>query len=683
VTRQLFLAAALACAASIASAEPVTTIRNNGSSANRVDLVILGDGYTAGEMGKYATDVENAVNGFFAVSPHSEYKNYFNVHRIDVISAESGADHTTPSVVLKNTAFDSYYDCAGIDRLICANTTKVNNVLTASIPAANARDMVLLLVNDPVYGGSGGAIAIASTHTAAVELVLHETGHSFGLLADEYDYSPPPCNTSVEPSEANVTIQTVRANIKWKLWIDAGTPIPTTSTAPGVPGLYQGGRYCVTGMYRPTYDSKMRTLNVPFYQINSEQLVKRVYNYVSPIDGTSPAASSLTIPRSSSQLFTVNRPSPTTHSLAIEWRFDGIVVGTGNSYTVNGVGVPGVHSLQLKVSDTTSLVRNDPSNVLIATRTWSVTLQGVSGYKNSTYDSDSKSDLAVYRGSTGEWFLRNSASGYAVGAGNWYFQWGLSGDKPVPGDYDGDGKTDLAVYRPSTGEWLLRLSGQNYTVGAGNWYFQWGLNGDLPYPNDYDGDGKTDLAVYRPSTGEWFLRLSGQNYTVGAGNWYFQWGLSGDQAVPADYDGDGKTDLAVYRPTSGEWFLRLSGQNYTVGAGNWYFQWGLSGDMPLTGDFDGDSKTDLAIYRPVNGLWLIRYSSLSYVVGAGNWQLQWGLSGDIPRIADFDGDGKAEVTVYRPSTGEWLIRYSSLGYTVGAGSWYFQWGLGGDTSLPQ
>jgi hypothetical protein len=297
------------------------------------------------------------------------------------------------------------------------------------------------------------------------------------------------------------------------------------------------------------------------------------------------------------------------------------------------------------------------------------------------FDGDRKSDIVVYRQSTGEWLIRNSASNYVVGSGNWYFQWGLSGDVPLRGDFDSDGRTDIAVYRPSTGEWFIRLSSQNYTVGAGNWYFQWGLPGDVPVPRDFDGDGRTDIAVYRPSTGEWFIRLSSQNYTVGAGNWYFQWGRTGDVPIPRDYDGDGKADIGVYRPSTGEWFALLSAQNYVVGAGNWYIQWGLAGDLPIPLDYDGDGKADVAVYRPTTGEWFLRLSSQNYAAGAGNWYFQWGLSGDLARPGDFDGDGKPDIAVYRPTTGEWFIRSSSLNYAVGAGNWYFQWGLTDDTAL--
>src|SRR5215831_13884640 len=111
------LATTVLCSASWAA--PVTTIRMNGDSANRLDLVILGDGYTASELGQYANDVETFVDGLFAQAPFTEYQHYFNVHRIDVTSTESGADHPerTPPV-LKNTALDATYNCGGIQRLI-------------------------------------------------------------------------------------------------------------------------------------------------------------------------------------------------------------------------------------------------------------------------------------------------------------------------------------------------------------------------------------------------------------------------------------------------------------------------------------------------------------------------------------------------------------------------------------
>ncbi len=174
-----------AALAGSATAAPVTMIRNNGSSANRVDIVGTGDGYTSADIasGLYAQQVESFIQGLFAEDPHLEYQNFYNVWRVDVTSAQSGVDHPELGV-FKNTALDAAYNCAGIQRLICVDTTKVNAVLSSSGVAANARDVVLVIVNDSTYGGLGGSFPVASTHQEAVEIIRHELGHSFGLLAD-------------------------------------------------------------------------------------------------------------------------------------------------------------------------------------------------------------------------------------------------------------------------------------------------------------------------------------------------------------------------------------------------------------------------------------------------------------------------------------------------------------------
>ncbi|HEX8293221.1 MAG TPA: M64 family metallopeptidase, partial [Pyrinomonadaceae bacterium] len=304
-----------------AAAEPFETIVNNGDPSNRVDVAILGDGYTAAEISKYRADVQQFMQGFFEEEPFREYQRYFNVHRIDVASAESGSDHPEAGT-FRNTAFDSAYNCAGIQRLICAHLGKVETALTNSLAPAQ-RDLVILLVNDETYGGSGGSIAIASTHQLALGTVLHETGHTLGLLADEYSSSPPACENSVEPSQVNVTRETSRAAIKWNAWIEPSTPVPTGSTQPARPGLYLGARYCTTGLYRPTYSSKMRDSSRPYEQVNSEQLVRRIYNRVSPVDSASPATGSLSLTTAQSQTFGVMTPSPLTHALTVSWTVDG------------------------------------------------------------------------------------------------------------------------------------------------------------------------------------------------------------------------------------------------------------------------------------------------------------------------------------------------------------------------
>jgi hypothetical protein len=95
----------------------------------------------------------------------------------------------------------------------------------------------------------------------------------------------------------------------------------------------------------------------------------------------------------------------------------------------------------------------------------------------------------------------------------------MSTDKAVPSDYDGDGKTDVALYRPSTGVWYIISSANGQVMSI-----QWGISTDVPVPADYDGDGKTDVAVYR--SGVWYVRHSSTGGSIGV-----QWGTSTDVPV--------------------------------------------------------------------------------------------------------------------------------------------------------
>ena len=163
------------------------------------------------------------------------------------------------------------------------------------------------------------------------------------------------------------------------------------------------------------------------------------------------------------------------------------------------------------------------------------------------WDGDGKADPAVYRDSA----QGSQSVFYYLGSNNnpnndiTFLPWGTTGDKAVRGDFDGDGKPDPAIFRPSSGDWYISRSSDNSVVIT-----NWGLSGDRLVPGDYDGDSKTDLAVYRPETGIWYVLRSLD------GQFIFQkWGVSTDQPAPGDYDGDGRTDFAVFRPEEGVWYI--------------------------------------------------------------------------------------------------------------------------------
>ncbi len=195
------------------------------------------------------------------------------------------------------------------------------------------------------------------------------------------------------------------------------------------------------------------------------------------------------------------------------------------------------------------------------------------------YDNDLANDIAVWRDSTGVFYVLNSADN------TWnVFQFGISGDNPrVTQDFDGDNKADFAVTRKQNGSLVWYISGTSSGFRA----VQFGLETDIPLRGDFDGDSKADVAVFRPSNGVWYILKSS------GGIDYVHFGLGTDKPVTGDYDGDGRTDIAVWRPETGVWhYLKSSDGSYNA------LQFGLSGDLPTQGDYDGDGRTDFSVWRP-------------------------------------------------------------------------------------
>lgn len=268
-----------------------TTILNSGKTGEKVDMVFLGDGYTFSELGTYRDDVKEFTDHLFSQPPFSDYKGFFNVHRVDVVSSQSGTDNPNCNGVNVDTALDSGFSSTGSDcRVLFTHASAKVAEAAAHAPAA---DTVVVLVNTSLRGGAAilGRYGVFSRVNS--DTMAHELGHSFGLLADEYDYGGPETYANGEPSEPNITINTARSMLKWGQWVTAETALPTTitaTTALDTPGLYEGAKYSKRGVYRPTNASKMRILDVPFERINYGLLVDRIFDYV-PEDKTAPLGS--------------------------------------------------------------------------------------------------------------------------------------------------------------------------------------------------------------------------------------------------------------------------------------------------------------------------------------------------------------------------------------------------------
>jgi subtilisin family serine protease len=384
-----------------------------GNPRNRMDLLILGDGYTAEEEGTFTNDAKKLVNDFFSLTPYAEYRNLFNVTLLYTPSNESGADHPAYSgscpgndnpdccddpLMLQDplrgkkvsTAFNSRFCAFHVHRLLT-----VDNV-PAFAAAANVPDwdVILMLVNDPTYGGSGGRISVSSLHSLSVDIARHEFGHTFSGLADEYDDAAsgfPSCSDiSGPPCEPNVTDQRNRAQVKWLPWIQASVPVPTPEGNPSyrnLEGLFEGARYKATGMYRHR-DTQclMNVLGVPFGAVCRQTFILRLYQggWGVPASGIDliepgsekPAPGNVTVPLSAN--LSISVVSPNGGAPAIQWLVDGRPVDGASSPTFRfRPAQPGRYQVQVKVRDATPLVNEAMGGSIVeSTRQWSVTVHG-------------------------------------------------------------------------------------------------------------------------------------------------------------------------------------------------------------------------------------------------------------------------------------------------------------------
>ena len=331
----------------------VTTLIDNGPSDNRIDLVFVGDGYTVGELESYSSHVSNAMNDFFGIEPLASYLPLFNVHRVDVISNESGVDNDPVEGINRDTAMNMAFWCSGIERLLCVDTSLAwgfaNNV--ASV------DAILAVANSSIYGGAGYSWAdigtFAGANSAATDVAIHEFGHSMGNLADEYYYTGD-TYTGPEPSERNASIynasQMETNGTKWAPWLGAsGGPWD------GTVSTYEGCAYAAYGIYRPSNNSMMRALNRPFNQPSAEAFIIEFYTIVDPLDDYTNAG----ILYDNDSVFI--EPIELDLPLSISWFIDDEpVVVSGNSFTISSLGLDaGLYTLKVEVVDPTPWVRDE------------------------------------------------------------------------------------------------------------------------------------------------------------------------------------------------------------------------------------------------------------------------------------------------------------------------------------
>jgi hypothetical protein len=205
----------------------VWAVMENGAPRDKVDLLLLGDGYTAAEMDKWHRDARRTADTLFAVSPFKEHRADFNVWAIDTPAEESGVSRPSDGVY-RRSPLRAAYDAFGSERYVLT----FDNRRLREIASAAPYEFMEIVVNDRKYGGGGifNLFATVSADNAFTPYVfVHEFGHHFAGLADEYYTSDVAYDTSTarpEPWEPNVTADATAA--KWKELSTAGIPLPSS-----------------------------------------------------------------------------------------------------------------------------------------------------------------------------------------------------------------------------------------------------------------------------------------------------------------------------------------------------------------------------------------------------------------------------------------------------------------------
>ena len=339
MTRLLYLWLGLLCKPLLFS-QPfeMDTIWWTGSVDDRINLVFLGDGYQEPELDKYITDVHKVTNHFFKQSPFKEYKSYFNIVAIKVPSKDSGAKKDESDDV--ETYFGSAYNFSGIERLLVASRRdRAQEILFDQFPLF---DQAVLIVNDDKYGGSGSWLATTSTHVDAPEIALHEIGHSFAGLADEYW-----AGEQFAFERANMTRQKDRSKIKWRNWLEyRDVDIYPHQEDPK--------------WVRPHQNCKMRFLDRGFCPVCAEAIVKRVHNLINPVDSFYPDSNQIAVEEGDSVTFVVDLLTPVPNTLKTIWNVNGQDKKRNDMAFVlrTDTTIRDTIAIVVSIADTTMLVRD-------------------------------------------------------------------------------------------------------------------------------------------------------------------------------------------------------------------------------------------------------------------------------------------------------------------------------------
>jgi hypothetical protein len=325
----------------------VIAVQSAGLPAERLDLLFLGDGYSESQLDRFADDVDAVVAHLQTLEPYGAYSSLLNIWRVDTASAESGISHAEDGVI-RDTAFGCYYGCAGIERLVCCDDAAVLDAAAAVGPVEG----VVVLVNDPEYGGSGGfTYATAYNGDDGLQVAAHELGHSLVLLRDEYDYYVTDDSVFTGPNCAKTDDGST-----WPEWL-------------GVDGV-DAYRVCsYDNFWRPTENNcMMRTLRDNYCPVCREAAVLALYDRIPDLlSGADPPPGDVDATGDADPVITIETLVP-PEQLVFEWTLDGEIVADLTGPDVRPRCHPELAGeLSVRVYDPTPWVRADPRDLLQST----------------------------------------------------------------------------------------------------------------------------------------------------------------------------------------------------------------------------------------------------------------------------------------------------------------------------
>jgi len=261
---------------------PYETLQQAADTNRCIHIAYIAEGYQEQEMPTFLEDAHAAMDALFAHEPFKSMRNRFQITAVKAPSKESGTSEPAEGI-WKNTALHSHFDTFYSDRYLTTLNLKELHDWLAGTPYEH----IIVLVNTDKYGGGGilNSYNLSMTHHEQFRpVVVHEFGHSFAGLGDEYAYENeaiPMYPHDVEPWEPNLT--TLKDfHGKWEDMIDKKTPVPTPATKKNEKkvGVYEGAGYSLNGVYRGMQDCRMRTNQNPeFCQVCLRALTRLIEFY--------------------------------------------------------------------------------------------------------------------------------------------------------------------------------------------------------------------------------------------------------------------------------------------------------------------------------------------------------------------------------------------------------------------